>query len=540
VCDFADTFFLCEAHFNHAALVRRQCSGKAKKSRGVLDYFRVCIGGGQLHGRGNAALFSGALPMVGNRIGSNSKQPCVEGNSSPFEPAKIRQGLVKHFGRQILRLIAVADAAHDVRVDPLKIAFVEFGEEARVFLDCFDQAPLVRLFFGKSLQQVLRVRLSYYETAGARKGYGRWQDISQLFAGGRKTLYAAVRLTAYRFSTLVLERIEEPSAMDEQISSPKTVGQADTDHPPSDLQTIFYGPNGLRAGWRALIFIFLVVVTRYAVIALVQFGVRTFGGTPATALGAANTLYPRTVATTDAVLFTIILIPSILMGFIENRRLADYGLPWKTPFPKNFWVGALWGFLGISSVLFVMFLLHGCRITGVDIRSSDFAPAFLEWAGAFLLVGFFEEFTFRGYMQFTLTTGIGYWPAALITSILFLAAHTGNPGETVFGVIQVAMFGIFLSIVLWRTGNLWWAIGFHLAWDWGQTFFYGVPDSGFKAGRNFLHSEFHGPNWLTGGTAGPEASILTLIALIVLSLLVLRFYPKVRYPDPKALGSHSR
>ena len=147
---------------------------------------------------------------------------------------------------------------------------------------------------------------------------------------------------------------------------------------------------------------------------------------------------------------------------------------------------------------------------------------------------------FRGYMQFTLTTGIGFWPAALLMSALFAFAHTTNSGESLFGLIQVAAFGIFACIALRRTGNLWWPIGFHAAWDWGQTFFYGVPDSGLKASRNFLHAEFNGPKWLTGGSTGPEGSVLTLVALIVASLLVMRAYREVRYPDPDGLGLRFR
>jgi membrane protease YdiL (CAAX protease family) len=145
-------------------------------------------------------------------------------------------------------------------------------------------------------------------------------------------------------------------------------------------------------------------------------------------------------------------------------------------------------------VLFVIFLFHGFRITGVDTHGSALALSTVEWTLAFLAVGFSEEFTFRGYMQFTLTTGIGFWPAALLMSALFAFAHTGNAGETIFGLTQVAAFGIFACIALQRTGNLWWPIGFHAAWDWGQTFFYGVPDSGLQATHNFLHSEFHGRN----------------------------------------------
>jgi membrane protease YdiL (CAAX protease family) len=304
---------------------------------------------------------------------------------------------------------------------------------------------------------------------------------------------------------------------------------------------ILYGPNGLRAGWRALLFMLIVVSIVVLINVVGHYLTRKYGHSPVNPGQIATaTLAPGLIAIGELTSLAVILVASLIMGRIERRKLAHYGLPLRTPFPKYFWEGLLWGFLSISGVLFVIFLFHGFRITGVDTHGSALALSTVEWTLAFLAVGFSEEFTFRGYMQFTLTTGIGYWPAALLMSALFAFAHTGNEGESVFGLIQVAAFGILACIALQRTGNLWWPIGFHAAWDWGQTFFYGVPDSGLNASHNFLHSEFHGPKWLTGGSTGPEASIFTLICLVIVSLLMLWKYRGVRYPDPEALGLSRR
>jgi len=309
--------------------------------------------------------------------------------------------------------------------------------------------------------------------------------------------------------------------------------------PEPERSKIFYGPNGLRAGWRLLIFLLILGGIVGALLLAAHYSAILYGPRP-TNPSQDTTLTPGIIALGEIPLFGLILFVSWIMGRIERRKISHYGLPFRTPFPKNFWAGLLWGFLAISGVLFVMFLFHGFRITGVDTHGSALALSALEWCIAFVAVGFFEEFAFRGYVQFTLTTGIGFWPAACVTSALFAYVHKGNSGESPFGLIQVAAFGIFACIALRRTGNLWWPIGFHAAWDWGQTFFYGVPDSGLNASRNFLHAEFHGPTWLTGGSTGPEGSVLTLIALIVASLLVLRCYREIRYPDPDGLGPRFR
>jgi uncharacterized protein len=302
-----------------------------------------------------------------------------------------------------------------------------------------------------------------------------------------------------------------------------------------EKSAFFHGPNGLRAGWRALIFLLIVATIILAAFTAVQFAVHEFGAHPPPSNQVA-TLRPGLISLTELANLAVILVASVIVGRIERRRLADYGLVWRKPFPGYFWEGLLWGFLAISGVLLVMFLFHGFRITGIDTSGPALAVSGVEWTLAFLAVGFSEEFTFRGYLQFTLTTGIGFWPAALLMSVLFALSHTSNSGESLLGLVQVAVFGIFACIALQRTGNLWWPIGFHAAWDWGQTFFYGVPDSGLNASHNFLRSEFHGPKWLTGGSTGPEASVFTLVALVLVSVALIYRYPEIRYPDPQALS----
>jgi|ERR1700693_470336 len=327
--------------------------------------------------------------------------------------------------------------------------------------------------------------------------------------------------------------------MDEASLPPIDAAPPPTPPVEPERNEILYGPNGLRAGWRALLFMVIVVCIVVLINVIGHYVARKLGQTPAVP-AQLTTLTPGFIAVGELITFAVILGATLIMGRIERRKLGHYGLPWRTPFPKYFWEGLLWGVLAISGVLFVIFLFHGFRIVGIDAHGSTLALSALEWTLAFLAVGLSEEFTFRGYMQFTLTTGIGFWPAALLLSALFAAAHHSNAGESAFGLLQVAAFGIFACIALQRTGNLWWPVGFHAAWDWGQTFFYGVPDSGLKATHNFLHSEFHGPAWLTGGNTGPEASIFSLVALVIASLWILRRYPEGRYPDPAALGSRSR
>ncbi len=305
----------------------------------------------------------------------------------------------------------------------------------------------------------------------------------------------------------------------------------------STAEKVFYGPNGLRAGWRLSIFALILTVPVVLLQLLAHLAAQ---GHPPAQAQQPSEISPMVVAWGEFVSFVLICIAAAIMGRIENRQLAHYGLAWRSPFPKHFWVGLGWGFLAISSVLLLMSALHGFRILGFETHGAAALVAAGEWGVVFLLVGFFEEFAFRGYALFTLTTGIGFWPSAIILSGLFAYVHTGNEGETALGIAQVFLFGVLACLALQRTGNLWWPIGFHAAWDWGQTYFYGVPDSGLPSTHALLHTEFHGPNWLTGGTTGPEASVLTLAVLLIACVLVAWRYREAHYPDPEALGPRPR
>jgi uncharacterized protein len=109
-----------------------------------------------------------------------------------------------------------------------------------------------------------------------------------------------------------------------------------------------------------------------------------------------------------------------------------------------------------------------------------------------------------------------------------LALHLGNAGENKFGVANVVLAGLFYCFTLRRTGDLWLAYGFHFAWDWAESFLYGVPDSGnFAAGR-LLAPSISGSTLLTGGTAGPEGSVFALVSLAVATLITASLYDRRR------------
>src|SRR5215469_1175208 len=299
--------------------------------------------------------------------------------------------------------------------------------------------------------------------------------------------------------------------------------------PPSN--TVFRGPKGIRAGWRVLLFLALVAAVGLVIALVVGVTMALIhrGGPKPTF--SFSPLSPAALSLQEGAMLICTVVAALIMARIEGRKFEQYGLPLRSAFGKDFWIGIVAGFASISGTLAGIAALGGFRLEGIATHGPVLARAIVAWSLTFILVGLAEEFSFRGYLQYTLTTGIGFWPAAILLSLLFALAHSGNPGETSFGLLSVVVFGLVFCLVLRRTGNLWWAVGFHAGWDWGQTFFYGVSDSGIPPYHNLFNSSFNGPRWLTGGTVGPEASIFTPIVLLIVAFVVSRVYRGNRYPS---------
>jgi len=283
------------------------------------------------------------------------------------------------------------------------------------------------------------------------------------------------------------------------------------------IHSIFIGPNGLRAGWRFLLYIAMVAAILFVIL-------------PAMKLLETRIGKLWEMVAVEAVLFAAVVVPAFVMARIEKRRFGVYGLSREAALGKLFWIGGLWGIVSLTGLMvclrgahvfyFGTLALHGARI----MKFAAF------WAVFFVLVGFFEEFLLRGYTQFTLTTGIGFWPAAILLSAAFGAIHLGNQGEAWIGALAAAIIGLFFCLTLRRTGNLWFAVGFHASWDWGETYLYSVPNSGTVMPGHLLSSSFHGSPWLSGGSVGPEGSVLVFVVIAVMWALFNRLYPKANYP----------
>lgn len=289
---------------------------------------------------------------------------------------------------------------------------------------------------------------------------------------------------------------------------------------PSYVRTLFLGPDGLRPGWGFLFY------------AVTYFVLQKFVAAAAAWFHDLGAIRLWTEMWDEFGLLIVAAIPAVVLAQIEHRPWGSYGLPLRSTFIRRFAIGVLWGFIAVSLLMVALSGMHCFAFGHIVLHGIRIARFAAFWAVMFLVVGLYEEFLLRGYSQFTLARGIGFWPAALALSSAFGLLHLGNGGEQWPGILAAAFIGLFFCLTLKRTGSLWFAVGFHAAWDWGETFFYSVPDSGMVAPGHLLSSSLRGPQWLSGGSVGPEGSVLCFVVIALVWISFDRVYPARDRAEP--------
>jgi hypothetical protein len=327
----------------------------------------------------------------------------------------------------------------------------------------------------------------------------------------------------------------------------------------------FNGSQGLRSGWSALIFVLLFSLFAY-IVGITLFSLHLIG--KQTEFTASSAFFEKLMN------FLPLLGAAAIMALIERRRsLLEYNLTGPRCIP-HFFSGLLAGFVALSALVGAM-AWGGWLHFGPHALSGAAIFRFAGlWAVVFLMVGCVEEGLFRCYLLSTLTRGInfwwafgtvgtlsvlvfimpksngpngvyaaalvgllpclwlhlkkaesaGFWQATWVTSFIFGSIHVSNPGESWIGIFAAAMIGAVFCVSVRVTGSAWWAIGFHASWDWAETYFYGTADSGMVARGHYLNTSPAGNPLWSGGTDGPEGSVLVLGVILLMLAALLAIY----------------
>jgi uncharacterized protein len=299
---------------------------------------------------------------------------------------------------------------------------------------------------------------------------------------------------------------------------------------------VFVGPRGVRAGWKVLIFFLLVALIVVCLHPLSKLHAKI---DPKVPMPAGPVLFDEFAGA-----LAVVIATAIMAKWIDRKPWGYFGMPFGNAFRANFWIGAAIGVGALALQLEIMHLAGWFDFGSVELRGGAILKYGAVWALMFFFTGITEEGVLRGYVQRVTTDGLsrlpgswGFWVSAMFFSLMFGAGHLGNPGENKFGIFMVFVDGITMCFSLWRTGDLWFAIGNHAAWDWGQSFLFGTPDSGVFFQHPLIHSSFHGPLRFTGGSDGPEGSVLVVLSEALIALLIAVIYRRRKFPLIKDPGA---
>ena len=227
--------------------------------------------------------------------------------------------------------------------------------------------------------------------------------------------------------------------------------------------------------------------------------------------------------------FVLVLFIAWILSLVFRESFSSYGLPLAPDAGRLLLKGAVWGFIPSALILIPIFAAGGCSFHGFALPLGQLIFYAVAWALAMLAIGFSEEFIFRGYSLKALSEAIGFWPAAIFLSSIFgLVHYFFKPQEDWIDPLSVALYGIFWSLTLRRTGSLWFAVGFHAASDYADMIVFAEPNTGNHGQPipgHLLDIRYHGPDWLTGGPRGTEASLLVFVILAGLFYFFNRSYP---------------
>jgi membrane protease YdiL (CAAX protease family) len=265
----------------------------------------------------------------------------------------------------------------------------------------------------------------------------------------------------------------------------------------------FLGEEGtVRPLWRSALFVSLGAALYVLMVPLL------YGATRA---------WPRELSwplRSGVLTVAFLLLTWLLLAVLDRRRFRTLGLWFYGGWGGEFAKGLAIGLALMGSV--VLALVAAGAVTYHAFAPEQFSGV-LAWALILLLAAAWEEITFRGYGMQRLMEAVGEPGGVLVFSALFALVHMSNPGYTTLSAVNTFLAGILLSLAYLKTRGLWLPIALHWSWNFLQGQIFSLPISGFNFAPRLFQTEVSGPQWLSGGSYGPEGSIvLTVLAILAI------------------------
>jgi hypothetical protein len=224
---------------------------------------------------------------------------------------------------------------------------------------------------------------------------------------------------------------------------------------------------------------------------------------------------PTALALVLCVVALALAIYWAFVRFVEDRPVSELSLPGMG---GEFGIGLLLGFGLYSACILILFLLGCYRIEGLNPWTLMLPMVPMAISSSFL-----EELIHRGVLFRVTEEYLGSWIALIATSAVFGARHLGNPDATVIGAVFIAIeAGMLLAAAYMLTRRLWLAIGFHMSWNFTQAAIFSGTVSGVEMPPGLVRAVIEGPELITGGKFGVEASIIAFLLCTATGLVLLK------------------
>lgn len=228
-----------------------------------------------------------------------------------------------------------------------------------------------------------------------------------------------------------------------------------------------------------------------------------------------DAMYIVTLFCTAILILTVI----IYCTKIEKRSCYSTGIVKKNAV-SHYGIGLLIGIVSFSLCMLLGVITGVIEINGIN-KNCNVLIVILYLLG-FMIQGFSEEISFRGYFMVSLMKRSSAVKAVLVDSLAFAICHILNPGLNVLAFVNLMIIGIFLSLYVIKTNDIWGAAGYHSMWNFAQGVLYGVSVSGTNVNNSILNSTLdESRNLLSGGEFGIEGSIFTTIVMVAVMVIVM-------------------
>lgn len=283
-----------------------------------------------------------------------------------------------------------------------------------------------------------------------------------------------------------------------------------------------YNRHGLlRVAWRTILFGLCCIVVLIGV--MIAIGPLIAGTGELTQEANLSELPPSLMILFNVSMSAILFGVSVLMVRVFDKRpIAGIGLGFHSRWNVELGAGLILGALFITAVVILQTVCGTVVLSWPGLGAGFLFREFFVYLLLFATVAFLEELLFRGYLLQLFAEGLGKVGAALLLSIPFGIAHVFNEGGTIIGAVATGAAGLLLCLAYFRTRSLWLPIGMHITWNFTMAWIYSLPVSGETLPAPPFRATVSGPDWITGGSFGPEGSLFAFLAILVMFLYILK------------------